>query len=262
MFKGINLGSLNDDFKTDESCKQYLYDLKWKSGFRCRRCAHNKSWKGKTDFHRRCTLCGYDESVTANTAFHKIKIPLKKAFGLAFQMSVPKKGKSSNELRKEFKINSKTALAFRRKVHSVMQEDHCVEVNRASEEVIVLDSVAVTNRGNDLNGFQRIWLQLYKKEGANKRFEVKGRCSLLNDNAIDFSHLIGGKFKDPGARILIWSFKIWLTGIHHHCSISNINGYLAEFLFRHSFRDQVERIWHILIERLIANTNRFIVNTT
>ena len=54
-----------------------------------------KSHKGKTRFHLRCQSCGYDESVTSHTVFHKPKIPLLKAFGMTFRLAVKKKGMST-----------------------------------------------------------------------------------------------------------------------------------------------------------------------
>ena len=72
MFQGITIGSFNMFFKSEDDCRQYLFDLKWKDGYRCRNCNCQKSCKGETRFHLRCTQCGYDESVTAHTMFHKL----------------------------------------------------------------------------------------------------------------------------------------------------------------------------------------------
>jgi hypothetical protein len=33
IFKGQNLLEFSDCFKTDEDCKKYLADIKWKDGF-------------------------------------------------------------------------------------------------------------------------------------------------------------------------------------------------------------------------------------
>lgn len=92
MFKGISIEQFNKSFRTEDDCRQYLFDMKWQQGYKCRDCGSVKSYKGKTQFHLRCQYCGYDESVTANTIFHKLKIPLLKAFGMAFRIAVRKKG--------------------------------------------------------------------------------------------------------------------------------------------------------------------------
>ncbi|RYG40585.1 MAG: IS1595 family transposase [Chitinophagaceae bacterium] len=76
MFKGMQLEEFNQTFRTEDDCKQYLFDIKWKKGYECRKCYRTKFWKGRTQFHARCSTCGYDESITSHTVFHKIQIPL------------------------------------------------------------------------------------------------------------------------------------------------------------------------------------------
>ena len=47
--------------------------------------ALGKVTKARTGFIFVCQACRYDESVTANTVFYKLKIPLLKAFGMSFR---------------------------------------------------------------------------------------------------------------------------------------------------------------------------------
>ncbi len=63
--------------------------------------------KGRKWFYRRCRACKYDESVTANTLFHKCKLSLLKAFEIGFRISVKKKGMSSNELGRELDVSKR-----------------------------------------------------------------------------------------------------------------------------------------------------------
>src|SRR5216683_4551813 len=121
MFKGITVAEFNKAFCCEQDCQQYLFDLKWKDGYRCRKCNYTKSVKGKTGFHLRCANCGYDESVTAHTLFHKVKIPLLKAFRMGFRIAVRKKGMSTTELAKEFEVNQKSSWLFKRKSQEAME---------------------------------------------------------------------------------------------------------------------------------------------
>ena len=121
MFTGVSSKKFNDEFKCEDDCRQFLFDLKWQKGYTCSRCGHDQSWPGRMSFHLRCRKCDYDESVSANTIFHKIKIPLLKAFGMAFQIAVPKKGRSSVDLASDFSVDPKTACAFRRKIQKAME---------------------------------------------------------------------------------------------------------------------------------------------
>ena len=69
MFQGINAIEFGKRFYDNESCYLYLMELKWGKGFLCSRCGHDKHYKGKTYYYRKCRKCGYSESVTANTVF-------------------------------------------------------------------------------------------------------------------------------------------------------------------------------------------------
>lgn len=80
-----------------------------------------KAIRVKPVFHLRCRACHYDESVTANTVFHKLKIPLLKAFGMSFRIAVKKKGMSTTALAREFSINQKSSWLFKRKAQESMK---------------------------------------------------------------------------------------------------------------------------------------------
>ena len=257
MFEGISYRKFNLKFKCEDDCRQYLLDLKWKNGYKCFHCGHDKYWTGRTAFHRRCKQCDYDESVCSNTVFHKIKFPLLKAFGIAFQIVVPKKGRSTIDLAKEYDVNKKTAAAFRKKIQHVMQNEEQSKNDSGVNARFVLDSITITHRGESLNGFQRIELKLKCEKSHKKNAKILNCKAVLPDpDLLSVSYLLAGKFKMPGASILIWNLKVWLTGMHHHCSFQYLTGYLDEFFFRYNNRGQCSRIWHNLIERAVAAKHR------
>ena len=110
----------NRYFKTDTACFSFLMDCKWKDGFKCRKCGGTTPCKGKKWHHKRCTKCGYDESATAGTLFHKLKFPILKAFKICYQLTVNEEGCSSYQISREFKISQETAWYFKRKVQQAM----------------------------------------------------------------------------------------------------------------------------------------------
>ena len=124
MFVGINAIEFSKRFNSNEACYRYLIDWKWGKGFSCSRCGSKENYKGKTYYHRRCSSCAYDESVTANTLFHGMKMPVLKAFHMVFRLSAKKKGMSSAELAGEVGVQQKTAWLFKRKVQVVMKQSN------------------------------------------------------------------------------------------------------------------------------------------
>jgi two-component system, sensor histidine kinase LadS len=104
------------------SCYRFLENLKWEKDFRCRKCGNEKYFPGSQKFSRRCTRCGYNESITAFTIFHSIKFPIEKAFFIAY-LTVTAKGDHTLEmLSTQLQLRMNTVWAFRRKVSERIHE--------------------------------------------------------------------------------------------------------------------------------------------
>lgn len=119
-FTGVNSIKFNRQFQTDEDCYKYLADIKWASGYFCKKCGHNKFYRGVKPHSHRCMRCKYDESPTAGTMFDKLKFSLLIAFHIVFKISTKKKGMSSLELSEEFELRQKTCWDFKRKIQQAM----------------------------------------------------------------------------------------------------------------------------------------------
>lgn len=112
----------SDFFITENECFLFLMDTKWGKGFRCRKCNHEKYCSGKKWHHKRCTRCGYDESATARTLFHKIKFPLLKAFQITHRLTINYESASSHRLSRDYGITQETSWFFKRKVQHAMSK--------------------------------------------------------------------------------------------------------------------------------------------
>ncbi len=121
IFRGVNSIKFNQRFKEDKDCLEYLSEIKWLSGYNCKRCNNDKFGKGKNIHNRRCTKCRYDESPTAGTMFEKLKFSILIAFHIVFKISTKKKGMSSLELSNEFELRQMTCWAFKQKLQQVMK---------------------------------------------------------------------------------------------------------------------------------------------
>ena len=58
----------------------------------------------------------------------------------------------------------------------------------------------------------------------------------------------------PDLHIHIMNLKGWLRGIHHHCSKERLQGYLDEYHYRYNRRNNMNTIFHNLIERMVKNS--------
>jgi hypothetical protein len=102
-------------FPDEKACLSLLSEIKWKEGFECKKCGNTNYCSGKLPFSRRCTKCKKEESVTANTLFHRCKIPLNKAFEIAF-LVCNVDDISSYKLSRRTDIRHMTCYHFQKKV--------------------------------------------------------------------------------------------------------------------------------------------------
>jgi predicted nucleic-acid-binding Zn-ribbon protein len=103
-------------YPDDLACYRFLEELKGKHNFECIKCSNTKYSQGSQKFARRCTRCGYNESVTANTIFHRVKFPIAKAFYLTYVTHSQKGAFTLESLSKELELRLNTIWAFKKKV--------------------------------------------------------------------------------------------------------------------------------------------------
>jgi hypothetical protein len=98
------------------SCYRFLENLKWENTYHCRKCENEKYFDGTQKFARRCTRCGYNESITTFTIFHSIKFPIEKAFYIAYLAVTGKKNYTLETLATQLELRVNTVWSFKHKV--------------------------------------------------------------------------------------------------------------------------------------------------
>lgn len=123
------------------ACHRFLETLKWSEGFVCKKCTNTKYFDGNQKFARRCTRCGYNESITAYTVFHGIKFPIEKAFYIAYLAVTGKKGATLEILSAQLEVGVNAIWGFRKKVQErislLSQEGN--EVTASKWQDVILD---------------------------------------------------------------------------------------------------------------------------
>ena len=116
ILKELSRKEFRAKFGTEDQCLSYLSEMKWGNDYSCIKCKNKRFIVGKKKYNRRCSRCGYDESPTANTLFHKLKFGIENAFEMTYDIVTSKKGASSIWLAERFGVKQTTAWLFRRKV--------------------------------------------------------------------------------------------------------------------------------------------------
>jgi hypothetical protein len=294
-YTGVMSIDFNRYFQADEDCYRYLSDIKWESGYICKKCGHLKYGKGKRPYSRRCAKCNYDESPTAGTMFDKIKFSLLLAFHIVFKISTKKKGMSSLELSEEFGLRQKTCWEFKCKIQQAMTSSrkyplegtvHVDEfligeyeegkAGRSQESKKKLVIVALEILG--AKGVGRAYAQVIDHASAkdfrpffetyiSKNAQIvtdvwKGYLPLKKEypKLEQIPSKKGGNFKQ--LHIHIMNIQGWLRGIHHHCSKEHLQGYLDEYHYRYNRRESMGSIFDLTIKRMVVNKpTRLNINT-
>ena len=105
-----------------ETCYQFLAELKWNKGYHCRKCSNDHYFSGHILHSRRCSKCGYEESVTTYTIFHNTRIPINKAFYIIFLIYSSKGKISSHKLSELLSIRQSTCWTFGTRIKKVMDD--------------------------------------------------------------------------------------------------------------------------------------------
>ena len=139
IFKNeLDISQLEELFKSDEKCYEFLADLKWLEGFSCRKCGNINYCPGKTPYSRRCTKCKTEESAASGTIFHNCKFPISKAFYIAYSVCKGKEEVSTYEFARRLSLRQMTCWNFKTKIqHALQQMDSLTETEKSSIQKIL-----------------------------------------------------------------------------------------------------------------------------
>ena len=289
-FKSLSLFEFQEQFKSSEDCLRYLSEIKWKSGFICRKCGHTHSCSGKVAHSRQCTSCRYVESPTAQTLFHKVKFDLLKAFYIVYFVSTNKKGITSTELSRKLNLRQKTCWSFKRKVMKAMKssKDYPMSGNVEVDETVFggqeSGAIGRKNKNKKLvvvgiekkrKGVSRLYARVINKANATNlgdfmKDHIAKKAYIKTDKWAgyqplkkDFENLVqiysgvkGNNF--PELHRVIMNLKGWLRGVHHH--VWGLQDYLNEYCYRFNRSFMKENIFHNLINRMVHTKPCYIKN--
>ena len=295
IFKGQNLLEFSDRFKTDQECKKYLAEIKWKGGFGCLRCGHNKCQIRK-DFSRTCNICSHQESATANTLFHKVKFGVRKAFFITFEMGTSTKSLSASYMGVRYGVTEKTARLWMHKVREAMESsgNHPMQGNVHVDEFVLggrekeqigrsykakrkkaITAVELTDDGkvkrmyamriNDFSArsLQYIFINNISRDANITTDNWRGYRPIAKAYNITQIDSNGGlNFK--ALHTMIYQIKSWIRTTYSWVSDFNINRYFNEFCFRINRSQSKATIFNNLITKMVekgkVHQNQIICN--
>ncbi|GAC1310790.1 MAG: hypothetical protein NVSMB24_28800 [Mucilaginibacter sp.] len=122
MSAEVDFDEFSKIYPDRETCFKFLSDLKWEKGYTCRKCSNTHYGHGHLPYSRRCSKCGYEESVIAYTMLQNTRIPINKAFYMIFLMYSTKGKISSHKLSQILSIRQSTCWAYSSRIKKVMND--------------------------------------------------------------------------------------------------------------------------------------------
>jgi transposase-like protein len=274
------LQEFEERFSTEESCRDYLFHLRWPGDFTCPRCGAQRGWHG-TRGRMICGACRYHASVTAGTVFADTRKPLRLWFRAMWYVTSQKAGGSAIGLQRVLGLGSyPTAWTWLHKLRRAMvrpgRDRLCGEVEvdetfvGGTEEAVhgretekkALVVIAVEKRGK--HGFGRVRMARIPDASSDSllRFMVPsiepgslvctdGWLGYSGVKAQGYRHkvtVLSGRGKDAALRELPRVHRIaglikrWLQGTHQgRVAPAHLDYYLDEYTFRFNRRTSASR---------------------
>jgi hypothetical protein len=273
--KGLSRREFDKKYGSNDLCLNYLSNLKWEHGYKCRKCHQNEFRKGKKKLFRRCKGCGTEESPTSHTLFHNVKFDLYKAFGMIYDILTSKKGANSIWLSERYEVSQNTAWLFRRKLQYFMQSSktnplkgivHVDEFeigtpkkgkqgrSATDEKSRVVIAVEILGEGKVGNAYAQV-ITDFSAKSLNKIFvdHIDPLSEIVTDGWRGYSPLkriykkLKQELSDHGANFpeihfQIRNFKNWLRGAHSYCESQNLQDYINEYFYRFNRRNHRKNI--------------------
>lgn len=271
------LSELEKRFSDEESCKGYLFQLRWPSGFQCPRCNSEEYWKMNTGALW-CKKCNYKASVIAGTIFEGTHKPLSLWFRVIWLVTSQKYGASAKGLQRMLGIGSyRTAWLWLHKLRRAMVRPGRDNISGVVEvdEMFIGGEKHDGKRGRGSSGKSLVLVAIEKKEkkmGRLRLSRIKDASALTLESAIEKSVAKGSIIKTdawngyngidkigyireiirkdanvgenllPGCNLVASLLKRWLDGtLQGAVAHEHLDYYLDEYTFRFNRRTSNSR---------------------
>lgn len=268
---------LLDRFPTEQSCIDYLEQVRWKDGVVSPFDSTSKVYKCKNNQYK-CKNTGKVFNVKTNTMYDNTKLSLKKWFVAIYFVTEHKKGISSCQLARDLNVTQKTAWFILQRIRNCFQ----LEVEDAKlEGTVEIDETFVGGRNKNRHWDKKVpqsqgrsfkdktpvfgmlqregqviakvvpntkaktlkpYIDFYIKEGSNLYTDEWYYGNLNEKYNHDF---VNHKAKNYGHGDVytntiegFWSLlKRGIIGIYHKTTRKHLQRYVDEFCFRYNNRE-------------------------
>jgi transposase-like protein/DNA-directed RNA polymerase subunit RPC12/RpoP len=275
-------------FYTEKQCREYLFGLRWKGGFVCPKCGHDKNWEVGEILYE-CAACGRQTSVISGTILQDTRSPLSDWFTAIWWITTQKNGASAQGLQQVLGLKTyNAAWAWLHKIRTAMvfaeraKLSGRVEVDEtylggedaggtsgrgAGKKTLILAAVEAKGRACG-----RVRLRI-ADDASSKSLHtfildnIEVGSTLITDAWSGYSGIENNGYSReiynqskatsqeemlPHVHTIISLLKRWLLGTHQGAvKRSHLQAYFEEYTFRFNRRNAASR--GLLFYRLLEN---------
>ena len=267
----MNLMKLMDKFSDEESCRQYLEELRWPNGVACPRCGSVKCYYTSTRATWECDSCGYHFSVTSGTMLHDTHLPLRKWLMAVYLMIESKKGISALQLKRTLDVAYKTAWYLCHRIRAAVEDAYPMRLRGIVEIDETFIGGKVRGKGRGYKGNKAVVVGAVQREGRIVLKVIQGRDrdelhrfiaeatadeteAYFTDDWAPYQGIADANTRHETVNHSIeewtrgdvhtdtiegiWSLlKRSIVGAYHKVSIKHLDAYLDELEWRYNNRD-------------------------
>jgi transposase-like protein len=252
----MNLIDVNEQFKTEEQCLDYLEKMRWPSGIRCLVCGADKvsryeresKTKNKRTRIYQCLepSCKQQFTATAGTIFHDSHLPLTKWFMAVALIADAKKGMSALQLQRHLKIGSyKTAWYMAHRIRKSMEDTE----GSLLKGTVEVDETYVGGKYDPRRKRAR-----YEKPAVVGLIERGGRVRTMRLNTVSKETLVGTITSNTAvdAHIMTDEHRGYksVSQIRKHDSVNHIK---EEWVRGNVHTNSIENYWSLFKRGLIGS---------
>lgn len=228
----------------EEKCVDLFFSWKYPAGFRCPGlgCDSRTAYRLRRRRVWQCTLCRYQDRLTAGTVLHGSHLPLRHWLYAIWMVAHRKQSISALQLQKELGIGSyETAWSLLHKIRRAIcgRTPHHPLSGRVSVSIVELAVPTVRLVGDVDAAKTDVCFGIERGRGYTSavRALASARSSSLQTASWLGGPLVRLKRKDPLLRRVSRNFVDWLNGTFHGITSKYLDAYLDEFQFRFFYRE-------------------------
>jgi transposase len=289
--KPLTLRQFQDQFPTEDSCLDHLFQVRYGTDFNCPKCGRPAKYsrvRGRRAYQ--CNWCANQLYPTAGTPFDRTRTSLRDWFYVMFLFTTTRNGVAAKRVEREIGVTYKTAWRMCHEIRKYMASIDADDPIGGAGTTVEIDETFIGGRSNGggrgrfthmtivLGMIEKggdvitrvipnrkritIWPEICANvmPGATLHTDEMGAyksISLRGYRHMTVNHEQGSYVSEHGCTVNtvegFWSMlKRGISGTHIHVSPKHLAKYLGEFEYRWNMRT----VPHLMLDRLLYSFTR------